>query len=127
MTFGRFLFNKIARQQGLFLCTAEGLMEPLGKRLAAGEPSAFAELYDLCAARCHHYLTVRLAAREAADEVLQEAFVRLVRRRQRLADVENLLAYVFAVVRNEANTQAGRRLRSRERRAELSAAALCPQ
>jgi len=83
-------------------------MESLGKRLAAGEAVAFAELYDVCAARIHHYLVMRLGAREAADDVLQEVFVRLVRQRQRLAIAQNLVAYVFAVARNEANRYARR-------------------
>jgi DNA-directed RNA polymerase specialized sigma24 family protein len=54
-------------------------MEPLARRLSAGEPAAFAELYELCAVRCHHYLVARLGARDAADDVLQDVFVRLVR------------------------------------------------
>src|SRR5205085_5537159 len=96
--------NKIPSPPGLPYrnAFAEDQMTPLGKRLADGEPSACAELYDLCAARCHHYLVVRLGSREAADEVLQNVFVRLVRQRPWLANVENLLACTFAVARNEA-------------------------
>ncbi|HLW65817.1 MAG TPA: RNA polymerase sigma factor [Gemmataceae bacterium] len=96
-------------------------MQALGKRLAAGEPSAFAELYEFCAARIHHYLVVRLGSRDAADEVLQEVFLRLVRRRQRLAQVENLLAYVFTITRNEANRHAGRWQRDKKQQQTLSA------
>jgi RNA polymerase sigma-70 factor (ECF subfamily) len=77
-------------------------MAGLTSRLARGEPAAFAELYDACADRLHHYLVVQLASRDAADDVLQETFVRLARSRERLAGVENLVAYVFAVARNEA-------------------------
>ena len=55
-----------------------------------GDPSAFAELYDACADRVHHYLVVRLGSRADADDVLQETFVRLARTRKRLATVENL-------------------------------------
>jgi RNA polymerase sigma-70 factor (ECF subfamily) len=79
----------------------EGAMEPVGQRLAAGEPDAFAALYGHLATRCHHYLVAKLRCRDAADEVLQDIFVRLVRQRDRLAGVENLTAYVFAVARNE--------------------------
>jgi RNA polymerase sigma-70 factor, ECF subfamily len=96
-------------------------MQALGKRLAAGEPSAFAELYELCAARAHHYVAMRLGSRDAADEVLQEVFVRLVRQRQRLAAVENLLAYVFTIARNEANRHAGRWLRDKRQHRTLTA------
>ena len=96
-------------------------MEPLGKRLTAGNPAAFAELYDRCADRCHHYLTVRLGSRDAADEVLQEVFVRLVRQRAGLVRVENLFAYVFAIARNEAVRFAGRRGREARHWQPLSA------
>ena len=64
-------------------------MDVRGERLAHGDPAAFAELYDACAVRVHHYLTVRLGAQADADDVLQETFLRLVRERQSLAAVEN--------------------------------------
>ena len=87
-------------------------MENLSRRLAQGDPAAFAALYDACADRVHHYLVVRLGSREDADDVLQETFVRLARNRRRLAGVDNLMAYVFTVARNEAA-----RLARRSRRA----------
>jgi RNA polymerase sigma-70 factor, ECF subfamily len=77
-------------------------MDERAQRLARGEPAAFAELYDACADRVHHYLVVRLGSRSDADDVLQETFVCLARTRRRLAAVENLEAYVFATARNEA-------------------------
>jgi RNA polymerase sigma-70 factor (ECF subfamily) len=66
-------------------------MEKLGERLARGEQAAFAELYDACADRLHHYLTLRLGTREDADDVLQNSFVRLAQARHRLAGVKNLI------------------------------------
>jgi RNA polymerase sigma-70 factor (ECF subfamily) len=86
-------------------------MDPLGERLARGEPEAFAELYAACADPCHHYLTVLLGSRHAADDVLQETFVRLARAARKLAGVENLRAYVFTVARREAARHAGRQAR----------------
>ena len=77
-------------------------METLSDRLARGVHAAFAELYDACADRVHHYLVVRLGSRSDADDALQETFLRLVRGRDKLAGVENLVAYVFTVARNEA-------------------------
>jgi RNA polymerase sigma-70 factor (ECF subfamily) len=74
----------------------------LGDRLARGDRAAFAELYDLCADRLHHYLVVRLESRADADDVLQETFVRLARARHKLAHVENLAAYAFTIARNES-------------------------
>jgi len=86
-------------------------MDLRAKRLASGEPEAFAELYDACADRVHHYLVVRLGSRADADDVLQETFVNLARTRKRLATVENLEAYVFTTARNEAYRFLERRAR----------------
>jgi RNA polymerase sigma-70 factor (ECF subfamily) len=83
-------------------------METLGQRLARGDQASFAELYDLCAGRCHHYLVTLLGSRDAADEVLQETFLRLVRKRRSLARVENMEGYFFIVARNEAIRHAKR-------------------
>jgi RNA polymerase sigma-70 factor, ECF subfamily len=77
-------------------------MNELARRLARGEAEAFAELYDACADRLHHYLTLRLGATGRADDVLQETFLRLVRSRDRLTTIDNLNAYIFQMARNEA-------------------------
>jgi RNA polymerase sigma-70 factor (ECF subfamily) len=93
-------------------------MDRRAQRLARGDPAAFAELYDACADRLHHYLVVRLGSRADADDVLQETFVRLARTRGKLANVEDLMAYVFAIARNEAIRLVERR--GREARARTA-------
>lgn len=97
-------------------------MDPEAQRLARGDPDAFAELYDACAGRVHHYLVVRLGSTADADDVLQETFVRLARKRRKLAGVENIVAYVFATARNEAA-----RLLGRQKREGRLAAGLAPE
>lgn len=91
-----------------------------GERLSAGDSAAFADLYQECADRLHHYLVVRLGGRDAADEVLQEVFVRLVQQRSRLAAVTDLVAYTFVVARNEAIRWAERRGRERLHRQAIT-------
>jgi RNA polymerase sigma-70 factor, ECF subfamily len=88
-------------------------MATLPERLARGQEAAFAELYDGCADRVHHYLLVRLGTKEDADDAMQETFLRLARNRRKLAKVDNLDAYVFAIARNEAARLAARRARHR--------------
>ena len=95
-------------------------MDQRAERLARGDPAAFAELYDACADRVHHYLVVRLGSTADADDVLQETFVCLARTRKRLATVENLVAYVFATARNEAIRLVERRAREGRLRAAAS-------
>jgi RNA polymerase sigma-70 factor (ECF subfamily) len=102
-------------------------MDPRAQRLAHGDPAAFAELYDACADRLHHYLVARLGSRADADDVLQETFVRLARTRTKLATVENLVAYVFAAARNEAIRLLERREREGRMRADPSREALFQQ
>src|SRR3712207_5436277 len=96
-------------------------MDKLTERLAQGDQEAFAELYDSCAGRCHHYLSVHLGSRDAADEVLQETFLRLVRSRGKLVGVDNLVAYVFPIARSEAGRHAGRKAQQARHRAPLAA------
>jgi RNA polymerase sigma-70 factor (ECF subfamily) len=84
-------------------------MQELGARLARGEEAAFAELYDSCADRLHHYVAVRVGSREAASDVVQNAFLRAVRSRRRFRAVENPVAYMFQIARNEAARAAKRR------------------
>jgi RNA polymerase sigma-70 factor (ECF subfamily) len=81
---------------------SEPSMQQLAVRLARGEEAAFAELYDACADRLHHYLAVRLGSRDAASDVLQTAFLRAVKSRRRFRGVENPVAYLFQIARNEA-------------------------
>ncbi len=102
-------------------------MDRRAERMAQGDPSAFAELYDECADRVHHYLVVRLGSRADADDVLQETFVGLARTRKRLASVDNLLAYVFATARNEATRLLERQAREGRLRADFSREALFHQ
>jgi RNA polymerase sigma-70 factor, ECF subfamily len=99
-------------------------MATLGQRLARGDQAAFAELYDACADRCHHYLVTRLGSRDAADEVLQETFLRLVHHRRKLAEVDNVTGYVFLVARNEAIRYAGRQVRNVRQLEKLASADL---
>jgi RNA polymerase sigma-70 factor (ECF subfamily) len=87
-------------------------MHPLAARLARGDEAAFAELYDACGDRLFAYLTARLGTRDRAADVLQEAFVRAVENRRRFNKVENPVAYLFEIARNEAvrfNTRRNRR------------------
>jgi RNA polymerase sigma-70 factor, ECF subfamily len=77
-------------------------MQTLAARLARGDETAFAELYDACADRLLAFLTARLGSRDRASDVVQETFLRAVASRRRFAKVENPVAYLFQIARNEA-------------------------
>jgi RNA polymerase sigma-70 factor, ECF subfamily len=88
---------------------SDSSMHDLAARLASGDQAAFAELYDACADRLHHYVAVRLGSREAADDVVQGTFLRAVKSRRRFRGVESPVAYMFQIARNEALRAAKRR------------------
>ncbi len=104
-----------ARDGSMWVRASSGdCMELLGERLARGEESAFAALYDACANRLHRYAAARLGSADAASDVVQSAFLRAVRSRRRFASVENPEAYLFEIARNEIARRATRDATRRE-------------
>ena len=88
----------------------------LATRLARGDSQAFAELYDSCCARLYRFLLLQSLTPDEAQDTIQEVFLRLARHRQRLASVENLVAFTFQVARNELARFARRSQREIEKR-----------
>ncbi|MGA2534281.1 MAG: sigma-70 family RNA polymerase sigma factor [Candidatus Aminicenantales bacterium] len=72
------------------------------------------ELYDRYGEKMYHYLALRLGSSEDAEDVLQDAFCRLAKYSVRWTLVRNPEAFVFKVLRNEANRHLARRIRQRE-------------
>jgi RNA polymerase sigma-70 factor (ECF subfamily) len=70
--------------------------------LAAGRADAFAALYDRFGGPLFQVALAMLGSRPDAEDAVQDVFVSLVRARQRLADVDNLRAYLFASLRHAA-------------------------
>ena len=89
--------------------THDAFLKELAARLARGDQAAFAELYDTCADQLHGYLAAKLGSQDAASDVLQSAFLRAVKSRRRFRGVENPVAYMFQIARNEAARAAGKR------------------
>jgi RNA polymerase sigma-70 factor, ECF subfamily len=83
--------------------------DPLLIGLAAGDEHAFALLCEQFGARLFRAGMGMLGRREDAEDAVQEVFVSLVRSRQRLADVEDLTAYLFTALRHAAARCASRR------------------
>lgn len=76
-------------------------MKPLNKRLRKGEAAAFAELYELLGEKVYRYVYSQLGNSQDASDVIQEAFVQLVKSHRSLGAAKNLNAYVFRTARNE--------------------------
>jgi len=71
------------------------------------------EIYDRYGEKMYHYLALRLGSPQDAEDVLQEAFCRLARYSVRWAFVRSPKAFVFGVLRNEANRFLAKRARRR--------------
>jgi RNA polymerase sigma-70 factor (ECF subfamily) len=94
-------------------------MSEWGRRLAAGDDPAFAELYDACADRLFRYAAIRLGSDEAAGDVVQAALLRAVRSRKRFRGVDNPPGYLFQIARNEIARALAKQSRQRGASAEL--------
>jgi RNA polymerase sigma-70 factor, ECF subfamily len=87
-------------------------IDPLLRSLAAGDQRAFALLYDRFAGRMYRAAVRILGRREDAEDVVQDVFLAVVRCRERLIDVSDLTAYLFAALRRAAGRCAQRRARA---------------
>jgi RNA polymerase sigma-70 factor (ECF subfamily) len=72
----------------------------LAESLAAGDPEAFAALYDRLAARLLGAARTMTGSSTDAEDIVHDLFVALARGRRRLAAVADLEAYVFTMLRN---------------------------
>lgn len=66
-----------------------------------GRPEGYAALYERLGARLLRTARTMLGDMAEAEDALQEVFVQLARYRHRLSRVENIEAYVFAMLRHE--------------------------
>src|SRR5262249_49451473 len=70
------------------------------RRLRAGDAAAFDAAYERHAARVYRFLLRLCRNREAAEDVLQETWLKLATRAHELAGDTDLRAWLFTVARN---------------------------
>ena len=87
----------------------------LAESLAAGDPDAFAALYDRLAHRLLFTARTMTGSIPDAEDVVHDLFVELARSRGRLGAVADLDAYVFTMLRHAVSKR--RRRRDVDRRA----------
>ena len=92
-------------------------MEPndaeLMQRVCAGEEDAFTAIVNRYKDQLVNYLTHLVRTRERAEDVAQEAFVRLYRFADRYRDHERLAPYLFRIATNHVITEMRREKRWR--------------
>lgn len=77
--------------------------------LAGDDLAAVELLWNYYASDLFAYLQAALCSRHDAEDVLQTVFLRIVRKRHRLAGARKLDAYVYRIARNEASRLISRR------------------
>lgn len=87
----------------------------LNESLAAGDPTAFAVLYDRLAGRLLATARMMTASPADAEDLVHDLFVELARHRNRLVAVADLEAYVFTMLRHAVSRR--RRRAAIDRRA----------
>lgn len=87
-------------------------VERLIERAKTGDSEAYGELADLYAPRLFGYLYRLLGQKEEAEDLVQEAFVRLVRTLERYEHDGRFEAWLFRIATNLARDLIRRRTRS---------------
>lgn len=64
------------------------------------DPTALDIIYDSLGQRIYHYVLGLLGSEPEAQDVIQELFIRLAKKRRHLLKVENMVGYLFAMARN---------------------------
>ncbi len=73
------------------------------EQAANGDADALGRLYDRYAPMLYQFALALTRRRDAAEEVVQNPFLGLLRSRSRLGRVENIRAYLLRVARNEGS------------------------
>jgi RNA polymerase sigma-70 factor (ECF subfamily) len=92
--------------------------------LASGQPEAYRELYDRLAPALFGVARAMLKNSSDAEDAVQDVFVELVRRRERLESIADLQAYLFAMLRSAASKKLRSQQSERRRLSQMGAA--CP-
>lgn len=74
--------------------------EKLMRRYAAGDPSAFSELFSRYEKRIYNFFIRRLGNPDGAADLFQEAFLRLHRSRHRFDSRQSFAAWFFTIATN---------------------------
>ena len=76
--------------------------EKIKRLIRENDPSALEIIYDQMGERLYKYILSILCSEMKAEEVMQNLFVAIAKKRHRLARASNLTGYIFAMARNQA-------------------------
>jgi len=78
----------------------------------AGHPGAFAELYDRYRDRLVHFIARRTGDRDRAEDLVQEAFIRVTRHLHRFDQSKKFSTWIYTICSNLAKNELRNRSRS---------------
>lgn len=95
--------------------------------MAAGRPEGFAVVYDRLGRVLLNVARAMLHDKSEAEDAVQDVFVELVRYRHRLAQVQDLEAYGFAVLRHRIWRRLKQQRQEQRRRRDRAAIKPAPE
>ncbi|MBO9564806.1 MAG: RNA polymerase sigma-70 factor [Niastella sp.] len=75
---------------------------PLLQQVALGDQLAFRELYHLFHKRLHYFAFALVKSKEAAEEIVEDVFIRLWNQRSSITEINNLKIYLYTATKNTA-------------------------
>jgi RNA polymerase sigma-70 factor (ECF subfamily) len=87
--------------------TANPFSDPSGhqdllRQIAAGDQLMFRQLYICFYKRLYHFALSMVRLKEAAEEVIEDVFVRIWQQRETAASIRNLKVYLYTAVKNSS-------------------------
>ncbi|WP_315819479.1 RNA polymerase sigma-70 factor [Paraflavitalea speifideaquila] len=77
-------------------------IEPMLRKVAKGDELAFRELYHLFNKRLHYFALALVKTKEAAEEIVEDVFIRLWNQRATVTGINNLRIYLYTATKNTA-------------------------
>ena len=75
-------------------------LQEIQRRLALNDPAALKELYGIFSDKLFQFAHALLRSRELAEEVVEDVFIQVWRKSQRIGEIENLSFYLYTATRN---------------------------
>lgn len=77
-------------------------IEPLLQKVATGDQIAFRELYHIFHKRLHYFAFALVKTKEAAEEIVEDVFIRLWSQRTMITQINNVKIYLYTATKNTA-------------------------
>ena len=90
-------------------------------RVACGDEAAFAQIFYHYTARIHPFIRKMVRSEEVAEEIVQDVFVSLWNRREKLVEIDHYAAYIFTIATNKTFNYLKSKAREEKHLKELAA------